>query len=56
MRQKNSRLKNKLAQFGYEHGRLGSQLGRIRKSADEVNRMLENMAKKEGKGEGKKKM
>ena len=56
MRQKNSRLKNKLTQFGYEHGRLGSQLGRIRKSADEVNRMLENMAQREGKGKEKKKM
>ena len=56
MRQKNSRLKNKLTQFGYEHGRLGSQLGRIRKSADEVNRMLENMTRKEKKGEEKKKM
>ena len=47
MRQKNSRLKNKLTQLGYEHGRLGSQLGRNRKSADELNRMLENMTQKE---------
>lgn len=56
MRQKNNRLKNKLTQFGYEHGRLGSQLGRIRKSADELNRMLENMTRKEEKREQKKKM
>lgn len=55
MRQKSSRLKNKLTQLGYEHARLGTQLDRIRKSADEVNRMLENMTSKGGKGEEKKK-
>ena len=53
MRQKNSRLKNKLTQFGYEHGGLEASLDVFESEVYEVNRMLENMAQREEKGKGK---
>lgn len=41
-------FQNKILQFSYDHRKLDRQLNKVRKSANEVNQMLNNMA---GKGE-----
>lgn len=44
-------LRNKIIQYGYEHPKIDKKLSNIRKSADEVNKMLNKMSKKEEKKE-----
>lgn len=53
---RNSSLKTKLAQFSYDHKKLDSQLVRVRKSADELNKLLENMTTKQENDEKNKKI
>lgn len=50
---KNNFIKNRVIQFGYEHRGISNKLDKVRKSADEVNKMLDNLSKKPGK-EGEK--
>lgn len=52
MKQK-KRIQNMLTQLGYEHKKLDKQLIRVRKSADELNKILENMTPKEKEKEEK---
>lgn len=48
---RNNFLYNKIIQFNYEHRILGRTTERVRKSAEEVNQMLNKMPKKEEKKE-----
>lgn len=52
---RNSFLYNKIIQFHYEHRILSQTTERVRKSAEEVNKMLNKMSKKEEKNEKQKK-
>ena len=44
-------LRNKIVQYGYEHPGFDKKIAHIRKSADEFNKMLNKMSKKEEKKE-----
>lgn len=46
---RNNRLKRMMAQFSYDHRSLDSQALRIRKSAGELTKLLDNMAPKDKK-------
>lgn len=46
---RNSRMHNLMSQFSYDHKKLDARIMRIRRSAQEVSRMLDNMTKKEEK-------
>lgn len=48
-----NRLKTLMTQFSYDHKVLDSQLVRVRKSADELSKLLDNMTPKEKKDEKK---
>lgn len=43
---KNNFMKNRIIQFGYDHRGFSDKMEQVRKSADEVNKMLENLSKK----------
>nr|WP_294526963.1 hypothetical protein [uncultured Blautia sp.] len=45
MRSRN-RLKQSFSQFSYEHKRLDSHVNRVKKSAEELMKMLDNMGGK----------
>ena len=46
-----SSLHNKIVQFGYEHNKFDNTFSQVRKSAEEVNKMLNKMSKKDEKKE-----
>ncbi|MDO4275130.1 MAG: hypothetical protein Q4D16_15790 [Eubacteriales bacterium] len=48
-----NRLKTMMTQFSYEHKKLDSHLVRVKKSADELSKLLDNMTPKEKKDEKK---
>lgn len=50
---RNSRLDSMMKQFSYEHKKLDNQLFRVRKSADELSKLLDNMTPNEKKEEKK---
>lgn len=51
---KRKRWQNKLTQFSYDHRKIDSQLSKLRKSAGELNHMLNNMTpRKDNKTEEK---
>ena len=43
------RWENKLAQFGYDHQNLNTQFVKVRKSAGELSRMLDDLPPKNNK-------
>lgn len=46
---RNSRIRSLMSQFSYDHKKLDARIMRIRRSTEEVSRMLNNMTKKEEK-------
>lgn len=52
---RNNKIWKGLSQFCYEHKRLDMRAMRIRRSVDELNKMLNNMGPKEKKEGGKEK-
>jgi hypothetical protein len=48
---RNSRFKNKMTQFSYDHKNIRLQLVRATKSAEELSRLLDKMTTKEKKEE-----
>lgn len=44
MKKKTPRWETFLTQFSYDHRKFGSQMDKIRKSAGELSRLLDNMA------------
>lgn len=46
---RNNRMRNLMTQFSYEHKKLDTRIMKIRQSAEEVSRLLNNMTKNEEK-------
>lgn len=40
------KFRNAAVQFGYEHREMGGRIQKVKKSADELGKLLENMGKK----------
>lgn len=50
---RNSRMQNKFVQFSYDHKKLNAQMKKIKESAGELNRLLDQMGPQEKKEEEK---
>ena len=48
---RNSSFHNKMVQFSYEHKNFDNAFSQVRKSAEEVNKMLNKLSKKDEKKE-----
>ena len=48
---RNSSFHNKMVQFSYEHKNFDNAFSRVRKSAEELNKMLNKLSKKDEKKE-----
>lgn len=46
---RNNRMRNLMTQFSYEHKKMDSRLIKIKQSAEEVSRLLNNMTKSDEK-------